>query len=103
MKNLSETSYVIGIKIHRDRFEKTLSLSQKAYIKIVLGRIKMQSHSTIRVQIVKEKFQFKLISLNNLEKENMKGIKYAYSIVSLIYQVYTKLDIRFIVEVLGKY
>ena len=34
----------------------------------------------------------------------MKGIKYAYSIVSLIYdQVYKKLDIRFIVEVLGKY
>ena len=64
----------------------------------------MQSHSTIRVQIVKEKFQSKLISLNNFEKEHMKGIKYAYSIVSLIYnQVYKKLDIRFIVEVLGRY
>ena len=56
MKNLSETSYVIGIKIHRDRFEKTLSLSQKAYIKIVLGKIRMQSYSPIKVQIVKEKF-----------------------------------------------
>ena len=56
MKNLSETSYVIGIKIHRDRFEKTLSLSQKAYIKIVLGKIRMQSYSPIRVQLVKKKF-----------------------------------------------
>ena len=97
MKNLSETSYVIGIKIHRDRFKKILSLSQEAYIKTVLGRIRMQSYSPIKVQIMKEKFQSKLISLNNLEKENMKGIKYVYSIVSLIYQVYTKLDIRFIV------
>ena len=48
MKNLSENLYVIGIKIHRDRFEKTLSLSQEAYIKIVLGKIRIQSFSPTR-------------------------------------------------------
>ena len=93
MKNLSETSYVIGIKIHRDRFEKNSKFILESLYQDSLGKIRMQSYSPIKVQIVKEKFKSKLISLNNLEKENMKGIKYAYSIVSLIYQVYTKLDI----------
>ena len=49
MKNLNKTSYVIGIKIHRDKTEKTLNLSQEVYVEIVLRRIKMQSHSPIRV------------------------------------------------------
>ena len=31
MKDKGETSYVIAIKIHRDRFHKTFGLSQKAY------------------------------------------------------------------------
>ena len=62
-------------------------------MEIVLGKIRMQSYSPIMVQIVKEIFQSKLISLNNLRKDNMKGIEYAYSIVSIIYQVYMKLDI----------
>ena len=41
IKNSDETSYVIIIQIHRDKSEKILNLSQKTYIKIVLGRIRM--------------------------------------------------------------
>lgn len=32
MKDMGETSYVIGIKIHMDRSREILGLSQKAYI-----------------------------------------------------------------------
>jgi hypothetical protein len=32
MKDLGEASYVIDIKIHRDRKQRILKLSQKAYI-----------------------------------------------------------------------
>jgi hypothetical protein len=38
MKDFCEASYVIGIKIHRDRKQKILKLSQKAYIEKVLER-----------------------------------------------------------------
>ena len=41
MKDLGEASYVIGIEIHENRFQMTLSLSQKAYIEKVLERFKM--------------------------------------------------------------
>lgn len=38
MKDMSDASYVIGIKIYRDKSQGTLSLSQKTYIIKVLGR-----------------------------------------------------------------
>jgi len=41
MKDLGEASYVIGIEIHRDRQQKVLRLSQRAYIEKVLERFKM--------------------------------------------------------------
>jgi Reverse transcriptase (RNA-dependent DNA polymerase) len=37
MKDLGETSYVIGIEIHQDRSRGILGLSQKAYIKKYLN------------------------------------------------------------------
>jgi hypothetical protein len=38
MKDMSEASYVIGIKIYRDRFQGILGLSQETYINKVLKR-----------------------------------------------------------------
>ena len=41
MKDLGDTSFVLGIQIHRDRSRGTLGLSQKSYIKKVLKRYDM--------------------------------------------------------------
>jgi hypothetical protein len=38
MKDMGEASYVIGIKIHRDRFQGILGLSQETYINKILER-----------------------------------------------------------------
>ena len=38
MKDMSEASYVIGIKIHRERSQGILGLSQETYINKVLAR-----------------------------------------------------------------
>ena len=38
MKDMSEASYVIGIKIHRDKAQCILGLSQETYINKVLER-----------------------------------------------------------------
>ena len=39
MKDMGEVSYVIGIKIHRDRFQGILGLSQETYINKVFREI----------------------------------------------------------------
>ena len=39
MKDFGEASYVLGIEIHRDRSQKMLGLSHKAYIERVLKKI----------------------------------------------------------------
>ena len=43
MKDLGEASYVLGIKILRDRKNKTLALSQANYIDKVLERFSMEN------------------------------------------------------------
>ena len=45
MKDMGEASYVIGIKIHRDRSRGILGLSQETYINKVLERFLMKDCS----------------------------------------------------------
>ena len=42
MKDIGDTSFVLGIQIHRDCSQGTLGLSQKSYIDKVLKRFDMQ-------------------------------------------------------------
>ena len=53
MKDMSDASYVIGIKIHRDRFRGILGLSQKTYINKVLERFWVKDCSLSVAPIVK--------------------------------------------------
>ena len=45
MNDMGEASYVIGIKIHRDRFRGNLGLSQGTYINKILERFSMKDCS----------------------------------------------------------
>ena len=42
MKDMSEASYILGVKIVRDRAKRLLGLSQETYIKRILERYHMQ-------------------------------------------------------------
>uniref|UniRef100_A0A2N9J7I7 Integrase catalytic domain-containing protein n=1 Tax=Fagus sylvatica TaxID=28930 RepID=A0A2N9J7I7_FAGSY len=78
MKDMGEASYVIGIKIHRDRFQAP----------IVKG----------------DRFNLNQCPKNDLEREQMKNIPYASAVGSLMYaQVCTRPDIAFAVGMLGRY
>ena len=46
MKDLGEASYILGIKLLRDRKNKILTLSQAVYIGKVLGRFSMENFKT---------------------------------------------------------
>ncbi|RVX13369.1 Retrovirus-related Pol polyprotein from transposon TNT 1-94 [Vitis vinifera] len=105
MKDMGETSYVIDIKIHRDRFQGILDLSQETYINKVLERFRMKDCSPSVSPIVKgDKFNLNQCPKNDLEREQMKNIPYASIVRSLIYApVCTRPDIAFVVGMLGRY
>ena len=42
MKNLREATYILGIKIYRDRSKRLLGLSQSTYINMMLKRFSME-------------------------------------------------------------
>ena len=105
MKDMGEASYVIGIKIHRERSRGILGLSQETYINKVLERFNMKNCSPSVVPILKgDRFDLNQCPNNDFEWEHMKNIPYATTVRSLMYaQVCTRPDIAFAVGVLGRY
>ena len=103
MKDMGEASYVIGIKIHRDRSSDVLGLSQETYINKVIERFRMKGSSPSIAPIVKgDKLSLNQCPKNDLENETMKNISYASVIGSHMYaQVYTRPDIACVVGMLG--
>ena len=105
MKDMGETSYVIGIKSHIDRSRGILGLSQETYINKVFEIFRMKDCSPSVTRIMKgDKLSLNQCPKNDLEKESMKIISYASVVRSLMYaQVCTRPDIAYTVGVLGRY
>ena len=105
MKDLRNTSFVLGIKILRDRSQGILRLSQKSYIEKVLNTFGTKDCSLGDTLVAKEdKFSLTQCPKNNLEIEEMQKIPNASAVGSLMYaQVCTRSDIAFIVGMLGRY
>ena len=105
MKDLGNTSFVLGIQIHRDRSRGILGLSQKSYIEKILERYGMKDCAPLDTPVSKgDKFSLKQCPKNELEIKEMQKIPYASAVGSLMYaQVCTRPDIAFIVGMLGRY
>ena len=105
MKDMGDASYVIGIKIHRDRFRGILGLSQETYINKVLERFRMKDYTPSIAPIVKgDRFNLNQCPRNDFERQQMQNIPYASVIESLMYaRVCTRPDIAFAVGILGRY
>nr|GEX09268.1 putative zinc finger, CCHC-type [Tanacetum cinerariifolium] len=103
MKYFGKASYVIGIKIHRDRANGKLGLSQKAYIERALNRFNMQHCSpTVALIIKSDVFGSHQCPKTEVEYEEMKRIHYASVVGFLMYaQVCTRPDIAYICGMLG--
>ena len=86
MKDLGETSFVLGIKILRDHSQGILRLSQESYIDKVLDRFDMKDSKPGDTQIAKgKKFSLKQHPNNDLERIEMQNISYALALESLMY------------------
>ena len=86
MKDLGEATYILGIKIYRDRSQRLLGLSQSGYIDKVLKRFSMQDSKRVFLPM------YHGIKLNKSqcpttkdERERMDKIPYASAIGSIMY------------------
>ena len=105
MKDLGETSYILGIKLLRDRKNKTLALSQAVYIDKILARFSMENSKTgllpFRHGITFSKDQSPKTSE---EIERMRRVPYATAVGSLMYAMLcTRPDICFAVGMVSRY
>jgi hypothetical protein len=100
--DLGDVSYVLGIKIHRDKTKGVLGLSQKAYIEKVLKRYNMHECSTTHVPFMKENTLGTFQSpRNQLEINEIKSIPYASAIGSIMYvQVCMRPNLAFVTGLL---
>jgi hypothetical protein len=105
MKDLGETSFVIGIEIHRNRRKGVLGLSQKAYLENVLKKFNMHQCKPSPVPIVKgDRFGNFQSRRNQYEINQMESVSYASVVGSLMYaQVCTRPNIAFATTMFGKF
>ena len=105
MKDLGNASFVLGIQIYRDRSRGILGLSQNSYIDKLLSRFGMSNCALGDTLVAKDdKFSLDQCSRNELEKKDMERFPYASAVGSLMYaQICTRLDITYIVGMLGRY
>ena len=104
-KDLGEASYVLGIQILRDRPSDILILSQQMYIERILKMFNMQSCSSRKAPIIKgNRFSKGQYPQNDIERDQMKTAPYSSAVGNLMYvKVCTRLDIAFVVGLLGRY
>ncbi|GKB63080.1 retrotransposon protein, putative, ty1-copia subclass [Tanacetum coccineum] len=88
MKDLGEATYILGIKIYRDRSRRLISLSQNAYIDKILKRLRMNTskHGTIPMQPNVDLRKSQGPS-TPAEVKRMKGIPYASAVGSIMYAI----------------
>ncbi|KAL0294484.1 UNVERIFIED_CONTAM: Retrovirus-related Pol polyprotein from transposon TNT 1-94 [Sesamum radiatum] len=105
MKDMGEASYILGIKIYRDRSRRLLGLTQSSYIEKVLKRFKME-HSKRGLLPMRHgiKLSKKQSPKTDEELKRMSDIPYASAVGSIQYAVQcTRPDVAYALSVTSRY
>lgn len=105
MKDMGEESFILGIKITRDRLHKTIQLSQEAYLDGVLKKYKMEHCGLVDTPICRgTKLSKKMAPANEKERIEMNSKPYAQVVGSLMYAMLcTRPDLSFIVGLVSRF
>ena len=97
MKDLGEASYILAMKIYRDRSKRLLGLSQSTYIDTMLKRFSMENSKKGYLPIGHKIFLSKRDYLTTpQERERMDRIPYASAVGSMMYAMTcTQLDVAY--------
>ena len=86
MKDLGETSYILRMKIYRDRSRRLLGLFQSMYIDIMLKRFNIDNFKRDYLPIDHEITFFKKdCPITSKERDRMSRIPYALVVGSIMY------------------
>src|SRR4051812_10184749 len=86
MKDLGEATYILGIKIYRDRPNRLLALSQRTYIEKILKRLSMDNSKRVLLPVIKGvKLSVTQCPTTAKEKEDMSSKPYASAVGSILY------------------
>ncbi|KAL0463005.1 UNVERIFIED_CONTAM: Retrovirus-related Pol polyprotein from transposon TNT 1-94 [Sesamum latifolium] len=104
MKDMGEASYILGIKIYRDRSRRMLGLTESSYIE-VLKRFKMEHSKRGLLPMRHGVMLSKKQSLKTDEElKRMSNIPYASAVESIQYVVQcTRLDVAYALSVMSRY
>jgi len=105
MKDLGEASYVLGIRIYRDRSRRLIGLSQSTYIDKVMKRFRMQESKKgflpLSHGVTLSKTQ---CPTSNEERKRMDKIPYASAIGSIMYaMICTRPDVSYSLSATSRY
>ena len=105
MKDLGEASYILGMKIYRDRSRRLLGLSQSMYIDTVLKRFSMENSKKGYLPIGHGiKLSKKDCVTTPEERERMSRIPYASTVGSIMYAMLcTRPDVAYSLGVVSRY
>ena len=105
MKDLRETTYILGIKIYRDRSKRLIGLSQSTYIDKMLKRFSMEQSKRGHVPMVRGITLSKsLCPQTRDERTRMSMIPYASVIGSIMYTMLcTRPDVSYALSVTSRY
>ncbi|CAN6573251.1 unnamed protein product [Malus baccata var. baccata] len=105
MKDLGDASYVLGIKLYREKSRKLIGLSQFMYIDKVLSRFQMEQSKKGLLPVRHGIHLSKSMGPKTPEEiRQMSAIPYASAIGSLMYaMICTKPDIAYVVSITSRY
>ena len=105
MKDLGEATYILGIRVYRDRSKRLIGLSQRLYIERMLKRFSMENSKrgllpfTHGLHLSKD-----MGPKTDEERQRMRTVPYASAIGSLMYAMLcTRPDIAYAVSVTSRY
>jgi hypothetical protein len=105
MKDLGEASYILGIKIYRDRSNRMLGLSQSRYIDTVLKRFNMEGSKHGYLPMSHGiNLSKKMSPKTPEERQRMNGIPYASAVGSIMYaMICTRPDVAYALGVTSRF
>ncbi|KAK1678385.1 hypothetical protein QYE76_039233, partial [Lolium multiflorum] len=105
MKDLGEASYILGIKIYRDRSKRLIGLSQSTYLDKILKKFRMDESKKGFLPMLPGKVLSKTQGPATAEeRERMSQIPYASAVGSIMYAMLcTRPDIAHAVSLTSRY
>ena len=105
MKDVGEATYILGIKIYRDRTKRLLGLSQSTFIDKMLKRFSMEQPKRGYIPMVSGITLSKsMCPQTQYERTHMNMIPYPSAIGSIMYAMLcTRLDVSYALSVTSRY